>query len=227
MSSTRTITTMQKSKANYETAICPHCGAKNLVRENGRYECNGCEGLFDVNWFHVPAVRQPDRDSCGWATTLWLLRSFGALDVTPAQLRRELNTDAKSGPRPIWNESLVRKWLEWLSGRDLKAPKGTLPWPIYAALSRRGLALKNPVRAESPLEFTDYLDDTFDRGGRAAILLWNGPSLLHWMGAMREKGRILIMDPDAGTYVPFDRGIRRYESADRKPSFLVFGFVRN
>ena len=53
-----------------------------------------------------------------------------------------------------------------------------------------GIALKNPVRAESPLEFTDYLNDTFDVGGRAAILLWRGFELWHWMGAMREKGHI-------------------------------------
>ncbi len=211
----------------YETANCPHCGAENLVRENGRYECNDCEGLFDVDWFEVPPVEQPDDDSCGWATTLWLLRSFGALDVTPAQLRRELNTDAKRGVRAIWNDSLLREWAEQLSGWDLEAGKGTLPWAIYAALSKRGIALKNPVRAESPLAFTDYLNETFDEGGRAAILIWRGIDFMHWMGAMRERGRIRIMDPGDGTYQPFVRGIRRYETATRKPSFLVFGFVRN
>lgn len=38
-------------KRHFDTAICPHCGTENLVRENGRYVCNGCEGLFDVDWF--------------------------------------------------------------------------------------------------------------------------------------------------------------------------------
>jgi len=208
--------------------ICPHCGEDFDVRENGRYICPECENYVDVdNWFPVDPVEQPDDDSCGWATTLWLLRSFGALDVTPTQLRRELNTDARRGIRRLWNDSLVRKWIEDLGGWDLEAGKGTLPWAIYAALSRRGLVLKNPVRAESPLEFTDYLNDTFDEGGRAAILIWRGIDFMHWMGAMREKGRIRIMDPGDGTYQPFLRGIRRYKEGKQQPHFLVFGFVRD
>ena len=76
-------------------------------------------------------------------------------------------------------------------------------------------------------DFTDYLNDTFDAGGRAAILLWRGFELWHWMGAMREKGRIRIMDPATGTYEPFVRGIRHYGTAGRQPHFLVFGFVRD
>ena len=67
----------------YQTATCPHCGAENLVRENGRYVCNGCEELFDVDWFEVAPVKQPDDISCGWATTLWLLRSFGKIGNRP------------------------------------------------------------------------------------------------------------------------------------------------
>ncbi len=119
--------------------------------ENGRYICPECENYVDVdNWFPVDPVKQPDGDSCGWATTLWLLRSFGALDVTPAQLRRELNTDAQRGIRRLWNDSLVRKWIEDLGGWDLEAGKGTLPWAIYAALSRRGIALKNPAKGTDP-----------------------------------------------------------------------------
>lgn len=215
-------------KRKAQTVICPHCGEDFNVKENGRYICPECENYVDVdNWFDVDPVKQPDNDSCGWATTLWLLRSFGALDVTPAQLRRELNTDARRGIRALWNDSLLREWAEQLSGRDLEAGKGTLPWAIYAALSRRGLALKNPVRAESPLEFTDYLNDTFRAGGRAAILLWRGFELWHWMGAKREKGHIRIMDPATGTYQPFVRGIRHYATAGRQPHFLVFGFVRD
>lgn len=215
-------------KPKKQTVICPHCGEDFDVTENGRYICPECENYVDVdNWFYVDPVEQPDDDSCGWATTLWLLRSFGALDVTPAQLRRELNTDAKHGIRALWNDSLLREWAEQLSGRDLEAGKGTLPKAIYDALSRRGIALKSPVRAESPLEFTDYLNETFDEGGRAAILIWRGIEFMHWMGAMREKGRIRIMDPGDGTYQPFVRGIRRYEKPRQKPNFLVFGFVRD
>lgn len=214
-------------KQKAQTVICPHCGEDFDVKENGRYICPECENYVDVdNWFDVDPVKQPDNDSCGWATTLWLLRSFGALDVTPAQLRRELNTDARRGVRRLWNDSLLREWAEQLSGRDLEIGRGTLPKAIYDALAKRGIALKNPIRAESPLAFTDYLNDTFRAGGRAAILLWRG-KLWHWMGAMREKGRIRIMDPWYGTYQPFIRGIRHYGTAGRQPHFLVFGFVRD
>ena len=219
---------MNAMKQKTQTVICPHCGEDFDVRDNGRYICPECENYVDVdNWFDVDPVKQPDNDSCGWATTLWLLRSFGALDVTPAQLRRELNTDARRGIRALWNGSLLRGWAEQLSGRDLEAGKGTLPKAIYDALSRRGIALKNPIRAESPLEFTDYLNETFDEGGRAAILIWRGIKFMHWMGAMRKRGRIRIMDPATGTYEPFVRCIRHYGTAGRQPHFLVFGFVRD
>ena len=138
---------MTTKNNRFDTALCPHCGTENLVRENGRYVCNGCEGLFDVDWFHVSAVRQPDGVSCGWATTKWLLQSFGVLDVTDKQLRAELNTDAERG-----------------------------------------------IRA--------------------------------WMGVIREKGQIKIMDPARGRYVSFHQGISYWEYGDHKPEFLVFGFVR-
>ena len=215
-------------KQKVQTVICPHCGEDFDVKENGRYICPECKNYADVDWFHVPAVKQPDGDSCGWATTLWLLRSFGALDVTPAQLRRELNTDARRGVRALWNDSLLREWAEQLSGRNLEAPKGTLPKAIFDALSKRGITHKNPIRLERFGNYTDYLNDTFRAGGRAVILLWRwNDGLMHWMGVVREKGRIRIMDPDRGRYVPFRKGISNWESGDHKPEFLVFGFVRD
>ena len=210
----------------YKATLCPYCETENLVRENGRYVCNGCRCLFDVDWFPVRAVKQPDGDSCGWATTLWLLRSFGALDVTPAQLRRELNTDANRGIRALWNDSLLRKWIEELGGWDLEAGAGTLPPAIYSALSKRGLTLKNPIRLESPKEYKAYLNETMDGGGRGLVLLWRLDGLMHWMGVDRKNGNLRVMDPLHGWYVPFEQGIDGYKKGSSKPNFLVVGIVR-
>ena len=108
----------------------------------------------------VPAVLQPDGVSCGWATTLWLLKKFGRLDVTQRQLREELNTDAKNGVRAWWNNTVAT--LAEKAGWNWKISKGTLPKAIYDALSKRGITIKNPIRAEKFSEYADYLNDTFD-----------------------------------------------------------------
>ena len=96
--------TRKRIQRKCESVICPHCDTKCFVSENGRYQCPDCTGVFDVDWFEVPAVSQHKRnrldyDACGWATTKWLLLSFGALDVSDKKLREELNTDAKRGIR--------------------------------------------------------------------------------------------------------------------------------
>lgn len=44
--------------------------------------------------------------------------------------------DAKRGIRALWNDNLLREWAEQLSGRDLEAGKGTLPWTILTTFSR-------------------------------------------------------------------------------------------
>ena len=201
--------------SKYEKAICPHCNTENLVRENGRYGCNKCHGLFDVDWFTVRAVKQPDNYSCGWATTLWLLRSFGVLDVTPAQLRRELNTDARRGIRRIWKDSILREWAEKLRGKDMSG-LGTLPMAIFNALSKRGLTIKNPIRLELPTAYKQYLDQTFDEGGRAILLM----KFSHWVGAERHNGRIRIMDPWHGCYTTLKKVVSEYGS------FITVGIVR-
>ena len=86
---------------------------------------------------------------------------------------------------------------------------------------------KGALRLERFGNYTDYLNDTFRAGGRATILLWRwNDGLMHWMGIIREKGQIKIMDPARGRYVSFQQGISYWEYGDHKPEFLVFGFVR-
>ena len=171
----------------------------------------------------VPAVMQHDSDSCGWATTLWLLKKFGRLDVTQKQLREELNTDARKGVRGWWNNTVAT--LAGKAGWDLELPKGTLPKAIYDALSKRGVTIKNPIRAEKFSEYVDYLNDTFNAGGQAAILLFGLNGFMHWMGIERASRRgFRLMDPLAG-YQPFASQLAYYRKTYNAKYFLVFGFV--
>ena len=206
------------------TVICPHCDTECLVSENGRYECPNCKGLFDVDWFEVPAVsqhpskRKMDYDACGWATTKWLLLSFGALDVSDKALRQELNTDAERGIRGLIIQILK---VFGVPEEVLSNLKGTLPLPIISALKKRGITIKNPVRLEKFSNYEDYLNDTFQAGGRAAILAWRTSDLVgHWMGVERRKGRIRVMDPWEGRYKTFAQATKGWDK------FVVFGFVR-
>jgi hypothetical protein len=219
----------QKSRRKTKTVICPHCGADFDVQANGRYICPECENYVDIDdWFEVPAVsqhpskRKKDYDACGWATTKWLLLSFGVLDVSDKALRKELNTDAKTGIRAWWNKAIAPILLK--HGLDVEIDKGTLPWAIIAALSKRGITVKNPVRFEKFREFKPYLNDTFNAGGRGVILAWRTSDwCAHWMGVERRGGRMRVMDPWEGRYMTFREATSR-KVWDR---FLVFGFVRS
>ena len=211
----------------YETAICPHCGMENLVRENGRYVCNSCDRLFDVDWFEVAPVKQPDGVSCGWATTLWLLRSFGEIGSGAAaaqKLQEELNTDATRGARGLVNRAADA--LNSVTGLNIPHTNGTWPLAIYSALSQRGLTIKNPIRAESPMAFVNYLEDTFREGGRAVMLLWRLDGFMHWMGVDKKNGNIRVMDPAHGAYFPFDTALENWNTKNHNVNFLVLGIVR-
>lgn len=224
----RSIKPVPKASRKTITVICPHCGEDYEVSENGRYECEECEGLFDVDWFEVPAIsqhpskRKKDYDACGWATTKWLLLSFGALDVSDIKLREELNTDAKRGIRGWWNSTIAR-FLREKIGKDWEIDKGTLPKAIFDALDKRGITFKNPIRLERFSNYKDYLNDTFRARGRAAILAWRTSDwCAHWMGIERRKGRIRVMDPWEGQYKSF----RDATSKKVWDDFVVIGFVR-
>ena len=209
----------RKARRKSMTIICPHCGEDFDVKENGRYICPKCENYVDVDLFPTEAVMQPDDDSCGWATTKWVLQYFDALDVSDKKLREELNTDARHGFR-----ALLRKLG---LGDTLITQKGTLPKAIFDALARRGITMKNPVRLENPMAYTDYLNETFDEGGCAIMLLAN-TSILHWMGIDRvSRSRFRLMDPASGGYFPFAKHIDTYRKQyGSTTSFLVFGFAR-
>jgi hypothetical protein len=222
---TRTKKPAPRARRKTLTIVCPHCGEDFDVSENRRYVCPECEEYVDVDFFPVEAVLQPDDDTCGWATTKWLLKSFGALDVSDKELLRELNTKAKTGFRPAWNKTVAK--LAKNAGWDWEMGTGTLPMALFEALSRRGITLKNPVRFERFSEYTAYLDDTFDAGGRAAMLLWGNNGFWHWMGIDRvARGRFRLMNPDTVGYCPLKKTLKSYEDEGYADKFLVFGFVR-
>lgn len=221
---------------------CPHCGAEVTVYRNGKKLCPDCGETFVVSGLPikrtkpnfgletprasgeaVAPVRQTDGVSCGWATTLWLLRSFG-FHPDPAALREELNTDGNHGVRGVLND--VFGSIGDLFGANWRNA-GTLPTAILAAVLKRGLTIKNPIRPESPAKFVDYLNETMDEGGRGLVLLWRQDfSLWHWMGVDRKNGNLRVMDPLHGWYVPFEQGIDGYKKGSSKPNFLVVGIVR-
>ena len=222
---TRPIKPAPKASRKTITVICPHCGEDFDVKGNGRYTCPECENYVDVDLFQTEAVLQPDGDTCGWATTKWLLKSFGVLDVSDRGLLRELNTKAKTGIRPFWNKTVAK--LAGKAGWDWKLSTGTLPPAIFSALWKRGITLKNPVRFERFSEYADYLDDTFDAGGRAAILVWGWNGFMHWMGIDRvSRGRFRLMNPDNDGYCPLRKTLKFYADKCGADQFLVFGFVR-
>ena len=226
---TKTTKTSQKPvpKVRRRTANCPHCGAECVVWRNGNRCCPMCGEPFRVDCFDIPPVKQPDDFSCGWATTLWLLRSFGEIGngaVAEQKLREELNTDAKRGARGLVNRAADA--MNTLIGLSIPRTSGTMPLAIFSALSRRGLTLKNPIRAESPMAFVDYLDDTFREGGRAVMLLWRLDGFMHWMGVVKKGGQIRVMDPNFGAYYPLDTALANYNTKNHAVNFLVVGIIQ-
>ena len=208
-----------------KTMTCPHCGAECAVWRNGNRCCPECGKTFRVDCFDIRPVKQPDDISCGWATTLWLLRSFAEIGHGAAaaqELREELNTDVKRGLRGRVNQ--FADMLNSLTGLNIPHMSGTWPLAIYSALSQRGLTLKNPIRLESPAEYEAYLHETMNEGGRGIVLLWGLGISPHWMGADRKDGVLRIMDPAVGAYLPFDTALANWKN--HNVNFLVFGIVR-
>ena len=198
-----------------KTMTCPHCGAECSVWRNGNRCCPNCGKTFSVNCFAVRAVRQPDGISCGWATTLWLLRKFGALDVPPEKLREELNVDAKHGAK-----SVLRKIVSRCGG----GIEGTRPPAMFAGLKKRGIVVKSARGTGAFSDYTNYLDKTFEAGGYGVCLL--NTYYPHWMGIDKDSnGNLRLMDPMKG-YCPFNERIDEYRKANPKASFLVFGFIK-
>ncbi len=97
--------------------------------------------------------------------------------------------------------------------------KGTMPWAIISALSRHAICIMNPIRLKLFSKYKQYLNDTFDAGGYAAIFAWRGLTL-HWMGVERCRKAIRVMDPWTGSYETF------HEASDGWDNFIVCGFVR-
>lgn len=236
---TRSIKPVPKASRKTLTAICPHCGEDFEVWKNCRYICPECENYVDVDdWFDTPHVSQPDRETCGWATTKWLLSAFGCDMPTNRQLERELHvrkgTEGLSGAIVKGFNSLVQaigKQWKW-QGIDIN---GTLPPALIATLMRRGLKPVFPglggLIAYS--NYKDYMKDVFAHHGRFALVYRNtvkdeernrDVTYAHWIGIEKFKNKVRVMDPDQPDYSPFSKheAIR----GKRISMCCMIGFVR-
>lgn len=235
MNKTTTKKNAPKARRETETVVCPHCDTECLVSENGRYECPNCTGQFDVDWFDTPHVHQPDLQTCGWATTKWLLSAFGCEMPSNKQLERELHVrkgrDGLSGALlKAYNyfiEAFGKKW-NWqkIDSQDIS---GTLPTDLVATLNRHGLKPVFPGIREL-LRYSDYknyMKEVFAQQGRFALFYVNTTrdgSYAHWIGIEKFKNRVRVMDPMDYDYSPFSKheAIR----SKRIRACCMIGFVR-
>lgn len=227
---------------NTMTVICPHCEEDFDVHSNGRYVCPECENYVDVDdWFDTPHVHQPDLQTCGWATTKWLLSAFGCEMPSNKQLERELHvrkgSEGLSGAIVNGFNSLVqamgKRW-NW-QGINPEGMNGTLPPALIATLMRHGLKPVFPGFGGllHYSDYKDYMKDVFARQGRFALVYVNtvkdeelerDVTYAHWIGIEKFKGRIRAMDPMGYDYSPFSRheAIR----SKRIRACCMIGFVR-
>ena len=218
----------RKARRKTITVICPHCGEDFDVTENGRYICPECENYVDVDLFDTPHVHQPDGDTCGWATTKWLLSAFGCKVPSDKQLLKELHvkkgTEGISGAIVQGFNSLVqtigKRWA-W-QGIDIN---GTLPPALIATLVRHGLRPVFPgfggLVAYS--DYKDYMEDVFSHDGRFA-LFYVKPEYPHWIGIDKFNGKKRVMDPMDFDYSP----LSKHEALHSKRIRVccMIGFVR-
>lgn len=224
--------TAQKKHTETLTVICPHCGEDFDIQKNGRYVCPECEEYVDVDLFDTPHVHQPDLQTCGWATTKWLLTAFGCDVPTNRQLERELHvrkgTEGLSGAIVKGFNSLVqaigKRW-DW-QGIDIN---GTLPPALIATLMRRGLKPVFPgfggLVAYS--DYKDYMKDVFARNGRFALFYVNtcdAGTYAHWIGVEKFNGKVRVMDPMGYDYSSFSR--HEAVRGKRVSMCCMIGFVR-
>ena len=228
MTTTKTKKPAPKARKKSITIVCPHCGEDFDVTENGRYICPECENYVDVDLFDTPHVHQPDGDTCGWATTKWLLSAFGCKVPSDKQLLKELHvkkgTEGISGAIVQGFNSLVqtigKRW-KW-QGIDVN---GTLPPALIATLMRHGLKPVFPgfggLVAYS--DYKEYMEDVFSRNGRFA-LFYVKPEYAHWIGIDKFNGKKRVMDPMDFDYSPFSKN--EALRSKRVRVCCMIGFVR-
>ena len=233
---TRSIKPVPKASRKTITVICPHCGVDFDINENGRYICPECENYVDVNdLFDTPHVHQPDLQTCGWATTKWLLSAFGCDMPTNKQLERELHVrkgrDGLSGALlKAYNyfiDVFGKKW-KWKK-IDSQNISGTLPTDLVATLNRHGLKPVFPGIGEL-LRYSDYknyMKEVFAQQGRFALFYVNTCSAgtyAHWIGIEKFKNKVRVMDPMDFEYSPFSK--HETIRGKRIRMCCMIGFVR-
>ena len=192
---------------------CPHCGEQTPVRDgNGIYICPDCEHEVEVHVFDGCFTTQPDDVTCGWAVSMWLLKSFRLRVPSGKRLREELNVD--------------KSWL---------MPDGTLPLKLKEVMENRGLreVLEGDGEDEPFSVRNPSMNWLFDRHGRVAVCYAcidpfkrRRGSFAHWVGLEMHAREIRVMDPiDYRGYV----SLRQWHRENRRlVDYIVaaYGFVK-
>lgn len=196
-----------------ETMWCPYCREPTPVRDgNGTYTCPDCGKEVDVQVFDGCFTTQPDGVTCGWAVSMWLLKSFRLRVPSGKRLREELHVDKFFG-----------------------IASGTIPWTLKKVMENHGLTeVLNGKGKIKPFSVRNAaMNWLFDRHGRAAVCyacidpFGYGGVFAHWVGLERRAGVIRVMDPmEAEGYKPvlqWNREHRRYIDH----IIAAYGFVKS
>ena len=144
-----------------------------------------CDEAIEIGVFDGAFTPQPDCETCGWATAMWLLKSFRCRIPSAGTLEKELHLRKSSFPDGTWPQSFRR------------------------AMERRNLILvesRGPVKVRShirdPFVANDPgMRDLFRRNGRAAVCFAcvapfvQGGTWAHCVGIERHEGKVRVMDP--------------------------------
>lgn len=197
------------------TVWCPYkgCnGAMTVSQGNGTYECPHCRKEIKVHVFDGCFTTQPDGVTCGWAVSMWLLKSFRLRVPSGKRLREELH---------------VEKLFGMLSG--------TIPRTLKKVMENHGLTeVLDGDGEDKPFSVRNAaMNWLFDRHGRAAVCyacidpFGYGGVYAHWVGLERRAGVIRVMDPmEAEGYKPvlqWNREHRRYIDS----IIAAYGFVKS
>ena len=190
---------------------CPYCGEPTPVRNgNGTYICPDCKNEVDVHVFDGCFTTQPDEDTCGWAVSMWLLKSFRLRVPSGKRIREELHVDK---PRFF--------------------PDGTIHWTLKAVMENHGLTeVLDGDGKDKPFSVRNAaMNWLFDRHGRAAVCyaridpFGERGSFAHWVGLERHAGVIRVMDPNETGYKSVLQW-NRENQRDIDYIIAAYGFVK-
>ena len=192
--------------------LCPYKGCERAIivsQGNRIYTCPHCGNEIDVHVFDGFFTPQPDEVTCGWAVSMWLLKSFRLRVPSGKRLREELHVDKLFG-------------------------SGTFPRRLKKVMEKHGLTeVLDGDGEDKPFSVRNAaMNWLFERHGRAAVCyacidpFGDGGISPHWVGLERRAGVIRVMDPGETGYktvLQWNRENRRYIDC----IIAAYGFVKS